>query len=50
MYRKVSKGAVSAFFLYLCLCMFLSVVPVGAATVGTITVQGLHSARPVGTA
>jgi outer membrane protein insertion porin family len=42
---KVSQGRVSSFCLSLCLYLFLSAVPADAATVGTITVQGLHSAN-----
>ena len=42
--RKASQGTVSLLFLYCCLYLFLSAVPAGAATIGTMTVQGLHSA------
>ncbi|MBS1234883.1 MAG: hypothetical protein H6R43_599, partial [Nitrospirae bacterium] len=42
--RKASQGTVSLLFLYFCLYLFLSAVPAGAATIGTMTVQGLHSA------
>ena len=40
--RKAFQRTVCSF--YLCLCLFVSAVPVGAATVGTVTIQGLHSA------
>ena len=42
--RKASQGTVSLFCLYLYLHLFFSAVPAVAATVGTVTVQGLHSA------
>jgi len=42
--RIASQGTVSSFCLCLCLYLFLSAMPAAAATVGTITVQGLHSA------
>ncbi len=42
--RTPFQGRVSSICLYLCLYLFLSAVSAHAATVGTITIQGLYSA------
>lgn len=41
--RQVFVIAIFSVCLYLCLCLFVSVVPASAATVGRIEITGLHS-------